>query len=517
MLDLDLSQPNRQSVLGVVVYILRNFRAMGSLLLTFFILGAAKPQLWLAVGIGIIPLAVGLSIFAYWQYRNFTFQLQGEDLIIHKGVIFKERVVIPADRIQSIKIAENVVQRILGLVALKVDTAGSAAAELEIPALERKLAMQLKDLLYAKKEEAIAQLDTEENPENNAEAATEYDASPNSFRTPRSSASKTVEKKVLVKLSIFDLIVVGLTENHLKTGFIALAVMFGYISQYMDYIESYLEEYVDEYAAEVANGGFALALTAFVIYALVSVAISMVRTFSRFYGLKAQLEPEAVEIETGLLKRQYDRVPVRKVQFVEWETNPLRRLVGFESARLHPTNPMGAASRQQRIEIPALRKAQSLQLAEGIFTGYSAPQFGFKANAAAYARINTMVMSVLLAPAVVLLCYYFGALGFLPLLVLPAVAFLAWQYGRRVALNFDHDYLLVHKGWIFPERMVMPLHKLQSVSIAQNIFLKRRKLCHLKLYTAAGGRTVRYIAEGEATQLYNYLLWCVERSDEDWM
>lgn len=517
MLDLDLSQPSRQSVLGVVVYILRNFRAMGSLLLTFFILGAAKPQLWLAVGIGIIPLAVGLSIFAYWQYRNFTFQLQGEDLIIHKGVIFKERVVIPADRIQSIKIAENVVQRILGLVALKVDTAGSAATELEIPALERKLAMQLKDLLYAKKEEAIAQLDTDEHTEVGAEATPEDDTSPNTFRKPRSSASKTLEKRVLVKLSIFDLIVVGLTENHLKTGFIALAVMFGYISQYMDYIEGYLEEYVDEYAAEVANGGFTLAVTAFIIYALVSVAISMVRIFSRFYGLKAQLEPEAVEIETGLLKRQYDRVPVRKVQFVEWETNPLRKLVGFESARLHPTNPMGTASRQQRIEIPALRMAQSLQLAQGIFAGYAAPEFGFMANAAAYARINTMVVALIIVPAAVVLWYHFGVSGLLPLLVLPMATFLAWQYGRRVALYFDRSYLLVRKGWIFPERMVMPLHKLQSVSITQNFFLRRRKLCHLKLYTAAGVRTVRYLAEREAQELYNYLLWCVEASDEDWM
>lgn len=511
MLDLDLSQPNRQSVLGVVVYILRNFRAMGSLLLTFFILGAAKPQLWLAVGIGIIPLAVGLAIFAYWQYRNFTFQLEGEDLIIHKGVIFKERVVIPADRIQSIKIVENVVQRILGLVALKVDTAGSATAELEIPALERKLAMELKDLLYAKKEAAIAQSDADATPLEAGETPDDV------LNKPKIESSKVIEKKVLVKLSIFDLIVVGLTENHLKTGFVALAVMFGYVSQYMDYIERYLEDYVDEYAAEVANGGFTFALTAFVIYALVSVAISMIRTFSRFYGLKAQLEPEAVEIETGLLKRQYDRVPVRKVQFVEWETNPLRKLVGFESARLHPTNPMGAASRQQRIEIPALRVAQSLQLAEGIFAGYTAPEFGFKANAAAYARINTMLMSLIIIPGAALLWYHFGLSGLLPLLVLPLVTFLAWQYGQRVVLNFDRSYLLVRKGWIFPERMVMPLHKLQSVSIAQNFFLRRRKLCHLKLYTASGGRTVRYLAESEAQELYNYLLWCVEASDEDWM
>jgi putative membrane protein len=510
MSEWDLSKPNRQSVLGVVVYILRNFRAMGSLFLTALVFAAAKPQVWIGIGIAIIPMGVLLSLLAYWQYRNFTFQLDDHDLIIHKGVIFKERVVISADRIQSIKIVENLVQRVLGLVALKVDTAGSAAAELEIPALERKKAMMLKDLLYRKKEEATGA----------AAAEGQVEAEGSQAGLAQAAAAKSqapVEKRLLVKLSFFDLVVVGLTENHLKTGFVALAVVFGYLSQYQEFIERYLEDYVDEYANELANAGFAFALSGLLLYALISVAISMGRTFLRFYGLKAQLEPEAVEIETGLLKRQYDRVPVRKVQFVEWSTNPLRRLVGFESAILHPSNPQGAVNRKQRIEIPALRVRQSTQLADGIFPGYASPAMGYKADAAAYVRINLIMVSFFLLPLIAWLTFQFGYPSLALLSLYPVLAFLSWQYGRRVALHLDERYLLLRRGWIFPERVVLPLIKLQSVSIDQNIFLKRRKLSHLKLYTAAGSQTVRYLNEEEAVTLYNYLLWCVERSDETWM
>lgn len=511
MPEWDLSQPTRQNILGVVIYILRNFRVMVSLFITLLIVGAAKPQIWIIIGIAVIPVAVLLALLAYWQYRNFTFHIEGDDLIIHKGVIFKDRTVISADRIQSIKIVENIVQRILGLVALKVDTAGSSGAELEIPALERKAAMALKDLLYRKKEEAEGGTITAES-DGHSETASDGEArtaEPKENREP-------VEKRVLVKLSLFDLVLVGLTENHLKTGLVALAVVFGYFSQLIEYFENYLEEYVDEYATAVANASITFALTALVLYAIISVLISLVRTFLRFYGLKAQLEPEAIEIETGLLKRSYDRVPVRKVQFVEWETNPLRRLVGFESARIHPTNPVGAANKQ-KVEIPALRPVQSAQLADGIYPGYAAPIEGFKANAAAYARISAIVLSFGLLPLTAVAFYEFGTLALGLLAIYLPILFFSWQFGRRVRICFDRQFLLVRKGWVFPSRMVLPLHKLQSVAVSSNIFLKRRGLCHLNLYTAAGSRSVRYLSEKDAAELSDYLLWCVERSEEDWM
>lgn len=499
----DLSQPTRQNVLGVVIYILRNFRAMISLFITVLIVGAAKPQIWIVIGIAVIPVGVLLALLAYWQYRNFTFHVDGDDLIIHKGVIFKDRTVISADRIQTIKIVENVVQRILGLVALKVDTAGSSGSELEIPALERKAAMALKDLLYRKKEEAEG-------------GTVESDAAEAGPASAEKSKGETAEKRTLLELNLFDLLLVGLTENHLKTGFVALAVMFGYFSQLMEYFENYLEKYVDEYAGAVANAGITFALTGLAIYALVSVLISVIRTFLRFYGLKARLEPDAVEIETGLLKRSYDRVPVRKVQFVEWETNPLRKLVGFESARIHPTNPVGAANKQ-KVEIPALRPAQSRQLAEGLYPGFTDPDAGFVADAAAYARISAIIATLPLIGLSALLYFHFGAIGFAVLSLYLPVIYFAYRYGLRVQIYFDRRFMLVRKGWIFPSRTVMPLHKLQSVAVSSNIFLKRRGLCHLNLYTAAGSRTVRYLAVSEAVQLSDYLLWCVERSEEDWM
>lgn len=503
MSELNVSEPQRQSPVGLVIYILRNFRAFVAIFIAGVTIGAGSPYFWLILGVGIIPVTVILVLFAYYQYRNFTFQVIDNELIIHKGVLFKNRTVISVERIQSIQITDNIVQRILGLVSLKVDTAGSKGNELEIPALERKRADLLKTLLYEKKEAASG-----EAPEIITETTDE------SMQEPPKPSEPS---RVLVHLSLFDLIKVGLTENHLKTGMIALAFVFGTWSQYQDFIEKYFSDYFDEYADEIAKGGMAFLLGFLILYAIFSVLLSLGRTILRFYDLKATLHQNAVEIHTGLLKRNQDRVPIRKIQFVQWETNPLRRLAGYESAKIKPSNSVGETTKQQSIEIPALKWRESAMLAAGIFPHYSEPQFGFKADAMAYARFNFIFSSFLILPFTAVGIYFFEAIGLLALIAYIPFLFFGYQFGRRVRISFNRHYMVMRKGWVFPARIVLPCHKLQSISFQQNIFLKKRGLCHLQFFTAAGSRSVRYLNEREALELYNYLLFSVESSEVSWM
>lgn len=503
MSEWNMAEPQRQSPVGLVIYILRNFRAFVALFIAGITIGAGSPYFWLFIGVGIIPVTVILVFIAYYQYRNFTFQVTEDELIIHKGVIFKDRTVISVERIQSIQITDNIVQRILGLVSLKVDTAGSKGNELEIPALERKRADLLKTLLYEKKEAVRGEV-PEIITETGGESAPE-------------SSIPSEPSRVLVHLSLFDLIKVGLTENHLKTGMIALAFVFGTWSQYQDFIEKYFSDYFDEYATEIAKGGMAFLLGFLLLYAIFSVLLSLGRTILRFYDLKATLHHNAVEIHTGLLKRNQDRVPIRKIQFVQWETNPLRRIAGYESAKIKPSNSVGETTKQQNIEIPALKPRESAILAEGIFPDYVEPEFGFKADAVAYARFNFIFSSFLVLPVTAVGFYFFEAIGLLALVAFIPFLFFGYQFGRRVRISFNRSFMVIRKGWIFPVRIVLPSHKLQSISFQQNVFLKKRGLCHLQFYTAAGSRTVRYLKEKEALELYNYLVFAVESSEESWM
>src|SRR5690606_20421828 len=169
------------------------------------------------------------------------------------------------------------------------------------------------------------------------------------------------------------------------------------------------------------------------------------------------------------------------------------------------------------IEIPALKSEQSEMLAEGIFPGFREPESVLKGDKLAYFRFAVLVSSFVILPAVAAMFVFFGYIALLALLIIPVIGALGYHFGKTVRVFFDHDYILIRKGWFFTERVVLPSYKLQSISLKQNVFLNRRNLCHLHFYTAAGARSVRYLNIDEARAVYNYLLYCVESSDEPWM
>ncbi|MGB6037105.1 MAG: PH domain-containing protein, partial [Cryomorphaceae bacterium] len=310
---------------------------------------------------------------------------------------------------------------------------------------------------------------------------------------------------------------VGLTENHLKTGFIALAFVFGYASQYQELLQEYLEGYVDTYASQVADAGIAVVISFLIFYAIISVVISLVRTLLRFYNLKAELKSEAVEISTGLLQRNEYRIPKNKIQYIQWETNPLRKLAGYESATLKTSNSVGEVANKQAIEIPALQIVESNYLATGVFPGAQKPEKFIEGDPWAYARLYSIFGAIIFAPLAFLLYWQFSYPGIATILLTGLFTAYGYRYGKTVQIHFDESYVYILRGWLFPKRVVLPSFKTQSLQLSQNIILKRRKLSHLTFNTAAGSKTVRFLKETEALKVYNSLIYSVEKYEGSWM
>ena len=372
----------------------------------------------------------------------------------------------------------------------------------------------MQELLYSKKEQILA----------GKKRGQPFDEgipiSPDEEQTAETSSPRDrvwAKERTLVRLSIGDLLLVGITENHLKTGLIAFAFVFGYLSQYRDIIEQYLSGYVDSYASQVANAGIAMVLAALLLYAVLSVVLSLGRTILRFFNLKAVLKADAVEVSTGLLKRDENRVPIKKIQYIEWHTNPLRRLVGFESAKIKPSGAVAQNSKGQNIEIPALRSRQSAALAEGAFPGYRLPKTLVAADAWGYARLYTILAGVFSLPLLALLYVAFDGYALFALVAVAVIGALGYRYGRSVHLRINGNFIAVFRGWIFPVRLIVPTYKIQAVSIEQSVFLVRRGLCHLRIHTAAGDKLIRYIDRSEAAEINNFILYTVESHRGSWM
>lgn len=88
---------------------------------------------FIMAGVGLL----GTTIFVYHWFADvlIRFTLREQDLVLHKGLVFKQVICQPILRIQHIDIERGPIQRMAGLATLQVYSAGGSAHTLAIPGL----------------------------------------------------------------------------------------------------------------------------------------------------------------------------------------------------------------------------------------------------------------------------------------------------------------------------------------------------------------------------------------------
>ncbi|KHF27960.1 Bacterial membrane flanked domain protein [Anoxybacillus sp. BCO1] len=93
----------------------------------------------------------------YMSWRRFTYRLQENDMYIEQGIFVKKKRYIPFDRIQGISHSSGVLQRLVGVVQVHIETAGRQMDEPEVilSAVSIEEAKQIERAVHHKKRENI--------------------------------------------------------------------------------------------------------------------------------------------------------------------------------------------------------------------------------------------------------------------------------------------------------------------------------------------------------------------------
>jgi membrane protein YdbS with pleckstrin-like domain len=98
---------------------------------------------------GAVTVALALRYGAAWQ-RRYRCVLLPDGLLLQHGVWWRAEVFVPRARVQHTEVHEGPLLRRLGMANLKVFTAGTRMAELEVRWLPHPSALQLRDRLLAR-------------------------------------------------------------------------------------------------------------------------------------------------------------------------------------------------------------------------------------------------------------------------------------------------------------------------------------------------------------------------------
>ena len=99
---------------------------------------------------GILVFGSLITLIGYLGFNKKAYALRERDIIYRTGLIIRNQVAIPFNRIQHCEVQQGVIERGFHLAKLKLYTAGGSSSDLSIPGLPVQTANKLRDFVLGK-------------------------------------------------------------------------------------------------------------------------------------------------------------------------------------------------------------------------------------------------------------------------------------------------------------------------------------------------------------------------------
>jgi putative membrane protein len=446
----------------------------GFLVPLFLVIAFSKNLEWEA---WTFVLLVPLFFFETWRYLTLRYGITEGELIVTEGVLFREERHIPLARIQTVDSTQNLLQRVFGVVEVRVETAGSAKPEAHLKVLSVEARDALRRGIFSGK--AATGGPPEESPASDSE----------DDGLPR-------EHEELHRVGALELSLLGL---NLGRGLALLGIFFGLAGQLGFFDELKLGravKLVHDLLSGVAESGvwaellieFALAAGLVVLVFLLSVGSVWVRLFD----FRLERRGDEFRTQCGLFTRHATTIPKGRVQFVSIQAPLTLRLLGRALVKVRTAGGRAQGDKTSVTRqwlIPVMREEDVPALVREFVPGYVPARLAWHPIAAGgrgrLLRRATVLGLVIHAP----LLLVWSSWGALVLAVsLPAVLTLfwalAWLRAKRLAWSDTGDAFLIRDGVLNERIALVPRDRVQSVSVVTNPFDRRARMARLFVDTA---------------------------------
>ena len=257
----------------------------------------------------------------------------------------KSNFEIPFYRIQNISIEQGLLQKLLGVVGVKIDTAGGQNAEVKIKALSESKAENLKKQLIQIKKSL------DETDEIVDDQANEYVNNSNT--------------KVL-QLGFLQLVKVGISSNFFK----GIGIIFLVLTSTYDILSDLFNVFYDDdlndeiYQSVPKTLSFTLFILLFIL--ILGFVITMVSVILKYFNLTVFNRDEGFEVNYGLIKRENKFIKTIKTQIIEWETNPIKKWFGISNVYVSQAS-SGRINQRQKIGIVGVNPTQFNKIFQTLF------------------------------------------------------------------------------------------------------------------------------------------------------
>jgi len=452
-----------------------------------YLIVSGKWSTALMVGIGIFAISI-VGVFLYW--RHFEYRVGANEIRIDSGILSRTHRSIPFDRIQDVDITQGVLARLFGIARVKLETGGSSGPKADegvLQAIPLKRAEDLRNLIRSRRGVAAA-----------AEVAEPAD----------------IPAAPVYRMGLKRLLLAGTFNFSLAlfAGLFGLTQTMGDVLGFDPLSASFWRNVLS--AGDPARN-FILAhrvsavIAGIVLLLLIGLVTGIARTVIRDWGFRLDRTEVGLRRRRGLTTISDVTLAVRRVQAAIMASGPLRHLLGYSELRLqtlghdegsgnHVVAPLATGEEINAIVeelgwrplppgIPwtpvssgyiwsmmaGLTPLYLVLIAQAVVIQYALFQVQENIRAVVWAEMTPVILSFFAVLAVI--AFAIGSRA------------LAW---RTTAYAIDGDRLLVRMGWWKRRITMLPLRRIQSITLHESFVTRRFGIASLA-FGVAGGRAGR--------------------------
>lgn len=514
---------------------------------------------------GIAGILLLTSIVRYARYRYYY---DDRDLVVRSGLLTRNERRIPYTRIQNLDASQNPLHRMLGVVAVYVQTGGGAEPEatlrvLPVAALDEMRARVLQaggrtgtarssveptsDAASSAMTDAgvTSRPDLTDSPASPVDrpggwpaaegpgilaAADRPDILPAGDRpADRAEPALVPARRTLLSLKPHDLIVAGFIENRgmvLIFGALALLEQTGVTTRIIEQMFETENEALAGVATRWLGGGDvpvvrgALYVLAAVLAILLFIRLlSTVWAVVRLYDFRLERVGDDLFTEYGLFTRVSATIPLRRVQTIIVRDSLLHRVLSRRMVTVETAGGIAADAPQREPIAPIMHAADLPALLNELHPGLTIDSLEWRpVHPRAFGRMlrGSLFWPLLLSGAAYLAVQAWALAIFGVLVTLVGIRarlradYLAWSLTR--------DAIVVRDGALTHSTRIARFNRVQVPALQRNPFDIRTGMSRIHADTAGarGGLTVPYLPEHTAVELHGELIARTAATEFTW-
>lgn len=450
---------------------------------------AAMISLWFIL----LPIAV----FQVLRFLTFRFRLDGSEILVQEGILWRQERRVPYSRVQDVKIQQGLVHQLVGLAKVEITTAGSEERELNLEVITKERADRLKEAVTSAKTVRL-----QEGPDRAGGTLVRLSIGELLLGAATSRMAATFGALIGVILYFKAALFVGSAVSAAETH--AFEEFFAWSDSWMPLKGTLVEPVIDFFWQDTLGKSVLLIFLGFAY----SLAAYVVR-----YGRYRLAENGGVLTKShGILRFRSSSLARGRVQALKIEEGLLRRWLGLSDVWVDSGGDRTKVDDEKKREpfVPVISAKSAYALVADVLPDLQNPQpplrwVSPKAILRGSKKLWLVIFVVMLANI--------RPLGWFTLFFLPAFPlayFLNVKLYRNRGYWLDERYLISRKGWFNRRTLYLPVRVVQNVAVTQSPFDRRLGLATIVVDTAGqtntgGGPTIANLPLDEARRLQTQL------------